>query len=210
MRRPKLKCADCGQRWVPGEDIDEDEAVAAVQEEVRAARNPLPPPPSEPAADQHAEPDSDTGALDSQPTPWGKWLLAIVIGAAFATASAGLWVGRIAPEALPGIGPLLAQASPPVPLLDVAVTARISRLPGGGALLEVTGRISNPGRAAAEVPALQVRLLNEGAAVEWVIPPPAAMIAPGQQIGFASSSTDVPAGPITVQVRLARGGRQGG
>lgn len=203
MRRPKLKCADCGQRWVPGEDIDEDEAVAAVQEEVRAARNPPPAEPSQPPA--AADTGVNAAAPDSAPTPWAKWLLAVVLGAAFATASAGLWVGRIDPETLPGIGPMLAAASPPPPRLDVAVTGQISRLPGGGALLEVTGSISNPGRSTAQVPPLKVRLLSGGEAVrDWVIPPPAAMIAPGQQIGFASSITDVPAAPITVQVRLAR------
>lgn len=202
MRRPRLKCADCGLRWVPAEEIDEDEAVAAVQEEVRAARNPPPPPP--PAPELAAEASAPLPEADPDRPRWGKWLVAIVLGAAFSTASVGLWVGRIDPEALPGIGDLIAQASLPPPRLDVDVAGRVTRLPGGSALLEVTGGISNPGRVSVAVPALEARLLVGTVAVrDWTIPPPAATIAPGGRIAFASSITDVPAGAITVQVRFA-------
>ena len=201
MRRPRLKCADCQLRWVPAEEIDEDEAIAAVQEEVRAARNPPPPPPEpdpEPAPEPEAEPEPE-------PSSAGKWLLAIALGAAFTTASIGLWVGRIDPESLPGVSELLARVAPPPPQLDVAVSAQITRLAGRGAILEVTGTIANPGRATAAVPTLRARLLADGeTAREWTIPPAAAMIAPGQRLAFASTITDVPAGRITVQVRFAR------
>lgn len=201
MRRPRLKCADCGLRWAPAEEIDEDEAIAAVQEEVRAARNPPPPPPEPdplPEAEPEAEPELEQGN-------GGKWLLAIALGAAFATASVGLWVGRIEPESLPGVGELLARVAPPQPRLDVAVSAQVTRLAGTGAILEVTGTIANPGRTTAAVPTLRARLLADGeTAREWTIPPPAATIAPGQRLGFASTITDVPAGRITVQVHFAR------
>lgn len=205
MRRPKLKCADCGLRWVPDEEIDEDEAVAAVQEEVRAARNPPPAP--------DPEPESEPAVADLPPPPeperlpWGKWLVAIVVGAAFTTASVGLWVGRIEPEALPGVGDLIAQVVPPPPQLDVAVTAQVTRLPDGGAILEATGTIANPGRVTVAVPPLRASLMSGGAvAREWTIPAPAGTIAPGNRLAFASTITDVPAGPITVQVRFARNG----
>jgi hypothetical protein len=202
MRRPRLLCADCGVRWVPDEEIDEDEAVAAVQEEVRAARNPAPPPPG---PELEPEPEAIAPPPDPGRIRWGKWLLAIVLGAAFTTASIGLWVGRIEPEALPGIGDLLAQVSPPPPRLDVEVAARLTRLPSGGAILEVTGSILNPGSAAVAVPALNASLLADGTVVrDWTIPPPAAMIASGQRLVFASTITDVPAGPVTVQMRFAR------
>ena len=203
MRRPKLKCADCGLRFVPDEEIDEDEAVAAVQEEVRAARNPPPPPAAAPEV--AAEPETIVLPPDTGQIHWGKWLLAMVLGAAFTTASVGLWVGRIEPEALPGVGDVLAQVAPPPSRLDVEVSARITRLPGGGAILEVTGRIANPGRATVAVPPLKASLLAAGAVVrDWTIPPPAATIAAGQSLAFASSITDVPAGPVTVQMRFAR------
>jgi hypothetical protein len=196
MRRPKLKCADCGLRWVPDEEIDEDEAVAAVQEEVRAARNPPPPSPQPPNV--MAQPDA--GQIR-----WGKWLLAMVLGTAFTTASVGLWIGRIAPEALPGVGDVLAHVAPPPSRLDVNVSARVTRLPGGGAILEVTGRIANPGRATVAVPPLNASLMAGGLAVrDWTIQPPAATIAAGQSLAFASTLTDVPAGPVTVQMRFAR------
>jgi hypothetical protein len=200
MRRPRLKCADCKLRWVPAEEIDEDEAVAAVQEEVRAARNPPPPPEPDllPELDTEAEAEAEQGS-------WGKWLVAIAVGAALATASVGLWVGRIEPESLPGMGELLARVAPPLPHLDVEVAAQVTRLPDDGAILEVTGFIANPGRAAVPVPALRASLLADGVrAREWTIPPPAALIAPGQRLAFASTITGVPAGAITVQVRFAR------
>ena len=202
MRRPRLKCADCGLRWVPAEEIDEDEAVAAVQEEVRAARNPPPPPALEP--EPEPEPESPPEP-EPERAPWGKWLVAIAVGAAFTTASVGLWVGRIEPESLPGVGELLARLVPPQPQLDVAMTAQITRLPGGGAILEATGTIANPGRASAPVPPLRASLMaGDVVAREWTIPPPAAIIAQGQRLAFASTITDVPTGPIIVRVRFAR------
>lgn len=208
MRRPRMKCADCSHRWAPAEEIDEDEAIAAVQEEVRAARNPPPPAPEpepepEPAAPEPPEEPRDSG------TPVLKWLVAIALGAAFTTAALGLWVGRFDPERLGEQLPMLAQAfdrlSPPAPRLDVAVEGRVTRLPGGNALLEVTGTITNPGTMAVPMPPLAARLLVNGVrARDWTIPPPAPSVAPGKRLAFASSLTDVPAGPVTVQVRFGR------
>ncbi len=207
MRRPRMKCAACDHRWVPAEEIDEDEAVAAVQEEARAASLP-PPPPPKPAPEPEPEPEPPP---PRRPTAgWLKWLVAIVLGAAFTTASVGLWVGRVDPEALPGPEPFwadaLAQLAPAASRLDVNVEGRVTRLPGGGALLEVTGTIHNPGSTAAPVPPLQARLLVAGQPLrDWTIPPPAASVGPGKTLIFASSLTDVPpGGPVSVQVRLGR------
>lgn len=203
MRRPRMKCADCGHRWVPAEEIDEDEAVAAVQEEAREARLPPPPPPEpEPAP----EPEPEPPAPPRPPAPWLKWLVAIVLGAAFTTASVGLWVGRVDPEALPGIADELARLNPPAPPLDVKLEGRVTRLPDGSALLEVTGTIHNPERIHIAVPPLNARLLLNGTPWrDWTIPPPAASVGPGKTLQFASSLTDVPpGGPVSVQVRFGR------
>jgi hypothetical protein len=136
---------------------------------------------------------------------WLKWLVAIVLGAAFATASVGLWVGRIDPEALPGVTDVMARVAPPATPLDVKLEGRVTRLPGGGALLEVTGTIHNPGATRVPVPPLDARLLvNSVRARDWTIPPPAASVGPGKTLIFASSLTDVPAGPVSVQVRFGR------
>jgi hypothetical protein len=208
MRRPRMKCADCSHRWVPAEEIDEDEAIAAVQEEVRAARNP-PPPAPEPEPEPIApEPEPPENPGEPSP-PLLKWLVAIALGAAFATASLGLWVGRVDPERLIEQVPLLADAlaglSPPSPRLDVGVQGRVTRLPGGNALLEVTGTITNPGTTAIPMPPLAARLLVNGVPTrDWTIPPPAPSVAPGKRLAFASSLTDVPDGPVTVQVRFSR------
>ena len=197
-----MKCADCGHRWVPPEEIDEDEAVAAVQEEARAASVPAPPP--EPELEPEPEPEPQE---PRQPTAaWLKWVVAMVLGAAFATASVGLWVGRVDPEALPGVAEALAQMSPPAVALDVQLDGRVTRVPGGGTLLEVTGTIYNPGRTTIVVPPLNARLLVGGErARDWTIPPPAARVGPGKTLIFASTLTNVPAGgPVKVQVRFGR------
>lgn len=200
QRRPRLKCAQCQQRWVPAEALDEDEAVAAVQEELRTTRQP---PDSEPEPASEPEPES-AAAAEPPRAPVLKWLLAVAVGAALATAAAGLWIGRIDPMALPGVADALAQVAPPPPRLDVAVAGSISPL-AGGRLLEVTGVITNPGTAAVVVPPLRARLLVNGRPNrDWTIPPPATMIAPGQRLAFASSITDVPAGTVAVQIRFGR------
>jgi hypothetical protein len=78
-------------------------------------------------------------------------------------------------------------------------------VPGGNALLEVTGTIHNPGTARVAVPPLNARLLVNGVRVrDWTIPPPANTVGPGKTLIFASSLTDVPAGPVSVQVRFGR------
>jgi hypothetical protein len=161
MRRPRLKCAACSHRWVPAEEIDEDEAVAAVQEEARAASLPPPPPP-----EPEPEPEPEPPPPRQPPALWLKWLVAIVLGAAFTTASVGLWVGRIDPEALPGVTDALAQVAPPATPLDVKLEGRVTRLPGGNALLEVTGTIHNPGTARVAVPPLNARLLVNGVRIQ--------------------------------------------
>ncbi len=198
LRRPKLKCASCQHRWVPAEEIDEDEAVAAVQEELRAAQRPDQAPEPEPEPEPPAEPEPERA-------PIFKWLLAVALGGAFAAAAAGLWIGRIDPETIPGVADAFAQVMPPPPRLDVVMLGSVNRLPGGGSLLEVTGTIANPGKASVVVPPLNARLLVNGQpARDWTIPPPAAMIGPGQRLAFASSITDVPAGAVTVQIRFGR------
>jgi predicted Zn finger-like uncharacterized protein len=201
LRRPRLKCANCQHRWVPMEAVDEDEEVAAVQEELRVARVPPPAPAPEPEPEPLPEPPAEP---EPERTPVLKWLLAVALGAAFTTAAVGLWIGRIDPETIPGVSEAFAQLMPPPPRLDVAVEASVGRLPGGS-LLEVTGVISNPGKASVVVPPLNARLLVAGGrSRDWTIPPPAPIIKPGQRLAFASTITDVPAGPVSVQIRFGR------
>jgi hypothetical protein len=204
MRRPKLKCAECSHRWVPADEIDEDEAVAAVQEELRAAKNP--PAAPEPAPAPQPEPAPEPPEPPPAPrAPMLKWLVALALGAAFTTGSVGLWVGRIDPERLPPFADLLAGVTPASPPLEVALVGQVTRVPGGAALLEVTGTITNRTAARVVMPPLNARLLVGGLRVrDWTIPPPAASVGPGKQLSFASSLTDVPEGTVTVQVRFGR------
>lgn len=199
-RRPRLKCSACDHRWVPAEEIDEDEAMAAVQEELRAARNPPPPEP-----EPEPEPEAATDEPEEPRAPVLKWLVAIALGAAFTTASVGLWVGRVDPESLPLVADALAQVVPAAPALEVALEGRVTRLPEGNAILEVTGTITNRGSADVAVPPLMARLLVDGQrTTDWTIPPPASSVGPGRRLAFASSLTDVPPGKVTVQVRFGR------
>jgi hypothetical protein len=203
MRRPKLKCAQCDHRWVPADEIDEDEAVAAVQEELRAARTQ---PPPEPDPEPEPEPEPEAVEPASEPrAPVLKWLVALALGAAFTAASVGLWIGRIDPEQVPQVAALIERVAPRTPPLDVALTGRVTRVPGGTALLEITGTITNRTRNPIAVPPLTARLLVGGRRVrDWTIPPPATSLGPNRQLSFASSLTDVPEGQVTVQVRFGR------
>lgn len=205
MRRPKLKCAQCGHRWVPAEEIDEDEAVAAVQEEVREARMPPPPPP---APEPEPEPQADPGPPPPERVPVLKWLVAIVFGVALTIANVGLWIGRVDPEQLPGVADVLDTLSPgarPGAGLEVAMAGQVTRLPGGGAILEITGTLTNRTKQPLAVPPLEASVLIAGRPVRhWRIPAPASSVGAGKALAFASSITDVPQGPVTVQVRFVR------
>ncbi len=210
-RRSRLKCAACGHRWVPAEPVDEDEAVAAVQASVRAAAQP-----AEPAAAVADEPaPDDVATLPPRQRGLWKWLVAVPLGAALSIAAAGLWAPRLAPAAglvsiehVPCVGPALANAlagvlPAPAPPLAVTMVAQVSPLPGGGRLLEVTGLVRNPGGAGVAMPAMTARLVRDGRTLRrWTIPPPVARLAANGSTVFASSITDVPPGPVTVQLRI--------
>jgi hypothetical protein len=53
------------------------------------------------------------------------------------------------------------------------------------------------------MPAMTARLVRDGHTLRrWTIPPPVARLAPNGSTVFASSITDVPPGPVTVQLRI--------
>jgi hypothetical protein len=68
----------------------------------------------------------------------------------------------------------------------------------------VSGLVRNQAEAGVAMPAIAARLVQDGRTVRrWTIPPPVATLGPRGSTLFASSITDVPPGPITVQLRLA-------
>jgi predicted Zn finger-like uncharacterized protein len=237
LERPaRLKCAACGHRWMPVaeptapapvvappppvvppprapiSEADEDAAMRAVQEQIRArwqdavtpVAPPLPPgditeelePPPAPALfteeEEAAAPPKSTLLRN---------LVAVIAGTALAIAAAGLWVGRQDLGAIPLMGDVMQQIDPPVPV-ELTVVGSTSDLSSGNRVLEVTGLIINRGKTMISVPALEATLASpQGVALRWTIPPPRRSLGPGQQVAYTSTVTGFPETATKLQVR---------
>lgn len=195
----RMRCAACGHRWTLEPDDDLPLGAPAPPE--------MPPPPPEPV--RVVEPPEAVIATpedDAEPAaPWLRSLVAIVIGGALAVGAAGLWVARIDPERLPILGGRLAALAPqPLPL-DVSFTARISALPSGDRLLEITGTVRNTGTETVTLPDLEVRLAGPGGTLRrWRIAPPVSNLAPRSGVKFTSTATGFPMDANLVGIRPAR------
>jgi predicted Zn finger-like uncharacterized protein len=233
-RGGRLKCAACGQRWVPEvpapqpaiTEADEEAAFAAVQEQISARwAEPaiaIAPRESAPAAsiaarddiapDHQADDagDDDIGnetadATDDAARPaLLRNLVAGLAGLALSIAAAGLWVGRVDVAAVPWLGPALARLAPPAPL-DISVTATTTTLPSGRLLVEVRGIIRNSGRGPAAVPDLRATLSGPaGTALRWTIVPNVRRLPPGTETEYSSTVTGFPAEARQVAITPAR------
>jgi hypothetical protein len=131
--------------------------------------------------------------------------VALVAAAALGLLAASLWLERLDPARVPVIGGALAGLKPGPSPLALSATGRVSSLPSGGLLLDVTGEIRNGGKKPVILKPLKATLAGPGGVVRrWTIAPPAAQLAPGQAIGFSSTLTDVPVDAR--QLRLVSGG----
>jgi predicted Zn finger-like uncharacterized protein len=223
LARPaRLKCAACGHRWMPEapppppraplSEADEDAAMRAVQEQIRArwqdVATPVAPPPGditeELAAPAAPEPFVDTTeTAPPPPSTWLRNLIAVIAGTALAIAAAGLWIGRQDPTTIPLIGETMARIAPPVPV-ELTVTGTTSGLSSGSQVLEVNGLIINRGDGMVAVPALEATLAGpDGVALRWTIPPPRRTLGPNQQVAYTSTVTGFPASATKLQVRAA-------
>lgn len=231
-RGGRLKCAACGQRWVPEvpapqplvTEADEEAAFAAVQEQISArwAEPAIAPRDSAPAAAFAAPEDiapdhqADDGGADDIGDEAGdetddaarpallRNLVAGLAGLALSIAAAGLWVGRVDVEAVPWLGPALARLAPPAPL-DISVTATTTTLPSGRLLVEVRGIIRNSGRGPAAVPDLRATLSGPaGTALRWTIVPNVRRLPPGTETEYSSTVTGFPAEARQVAITPAR------
>ncbi|MEI6418761.1 MAG: zinc-ribbon domain-containing protein [Sphingomonadales bacterium] len=208
-RRPKLKCGDCQHKFVPAEPVDEDEEMAAVQAELLATRATAEPAPT---PDPAPEPQPEAANDDTPPAPRHglvKTVAALAVGGAMAVAAAGLWLGQghIDMASLPGVGPLLAGNAPAKPAarpLQVSVAATITTLPDGTRVLDMAGQLANPHKETRTLPPLDARLLTADGRTRqrWTIPAPQPQLGPGGKVGWISNATDIPAGPLMVEVRL--------
>jgi predicted Zn finger-like uncharacterized protein len=207
-RRPKLKCGDCQHRFVPAEPVDEDEEVAAVQAELQAERaTAAAPPPPAPEAAPEPLPD----AANDDPPPRRalvKTVAAIAVGAALSVAAAGVLMDQYGLASLPQLTQWLpagtAAPAAPRPPLKVSVAATITTLPDGTRVLDMAGQVVNPARITHKLPPLDARLLTADGRTRqrWTIPAPQSQLAPGGRVGWLSNATDIPAGPLVVEVRL--------
>lgn len=231
-RGGRLKCAACGQRWVPEmpaphpavTEADEEAAFAAVQEQISArwAEPAITPRDSAPvaafAARDETGPDhqADGAGDDATEDETGdetddaarpallRNLVAGLAGLALSIAAAGLWVGRVDVAAVPWLGPALARLAPPAPL-DISVTATTTTLPSGRLLVEVRGIIRNSGRGPAAVPDLRATLSGPaGTALRWTIVPNVRRLPPGTETEYSSTVTGFPAEARQVAITPAR------
>lgn len=192
----RMRCADCEHRWV----------VEAVAEAV------VPEP--EPAPVVVAEPEPEPVTSDEpedEPKRWG-WVVAALAGVlvlATGFVAAGVALERIDPARVPVVGGVMAGLRPGPSVLVIEATGRLTPLPNGVLLLEVSGAVTNGGREAVDVRALKATL--EGAdrkgagnvARRWTIVLPVARLAAGESAKFSSTLTDVPGG--ATRLRLTTG-----
>jgi hypothetical protein len=87
--------------------------------------------------------------------------------------------------------------------LQVEVQAEPHSLAGGGTLLVVSGRITNPTGQTQRVPRMQGELRDERNRVlrTFSISEPVNELGPNQSVTFNSTETDIPAGAKNVNIR---------
>lgn len=198
----------------PISEADEDAAMRAVQEQIRArwqdAATPVVPPPPPGDITEELEsppPPSFPEEPEAEPPPRSnllRTLVAVIAGAALAIAAAGLWIGRQDVASVPVIGEMMERIAPPAPV-ELTVTGTMSDLSSGNHVLEVNGLIINRGKTMVPVPALEAVLAGpQGPVLRWTIPPPRRSLGPGQQVAFTSTVTGFPESATKLQVSAAQ------
>ncbi|MEY2883611.1 MAG: hypothetical protein RL490_1335 [Pseudomonadota bacterium] len=163
-----------------------------------AVPNVAPEPPPTPA-EAGDEADSDDGPPPRR-TLW-RWIIALVLGAVLAAAAAALWIARVDPQRLPVLSQLLAQWQPAPSPLKAEVTGIVTRLPSGERVIEISGRVRNPGRATESIKGVEARLSGGGGtARRWRISVPVRQLAPGESVGFDSTTTGFAADAVILSV----------
>ena len=140
---------------------------------------------------------------DDEPAPRRKGPLVIlalvVIVAALAAAAYFLapreWMARAG----------LAEASADSPLKLMVTSQNRQKLASGNDLVSLSGRVINPTDQAEPVPALQADLRDGGGKLvySWMIPPPAARLAPRASASFNAAELGVPANATSLTLRWA-------
>ena len=158
-------------------------------------------PVAEPVADDSGWNDAPYG--DEEPAPRRKGLVIVlalvVLVAALAAAAYFLapreWMARAG----------LAQASADSPLKLMVTSQTRQKLASGNDLVSLSGRVINPTDGSEPVPALQADLRDAGGKLvySWMIPPPAARLAPRASASFNAAELNVPANATSLTLRWA-------
>ncbi len=152
---------------------------------------------------------SDDEDSDSGSSGWIGWLLiglVVLLVLAVGALAAGVASGRLDPARVPVVGNLFAGLQPDDSALVIEAEGRLTRLPSGALLLDVSGAVTNRGRQAISVPMLKATLMTrEGDAMgsvarRWTIALPTAAVAPGGNVRFSSTLTDVPGGATLLRI----------
>ncbi|WP_416907670.1 MAG: zinc-ribbon domain-containing protein [Polymorphobacter sp.] len=222
----RMRCADCEHRWT----IEAPEETPAGAPELPEAAAPEPPLPAVPAAplpaetpaaesppveeaeappadavDEDAPEDGDDEAPARSGRGWLWWLGGLVL-LLLGGVAALVAMERLDPARVPVVGGALARLQPGPSKLVIEAEARVTRVPGGALVLEVTGQLRNTGRVAMSVGALKATL--GGAAVgggtsvarRWTIALPVRRLEAGASVDFSSTLTDVPGGATRLRI----------
>ena len=159
----------------------------------------------EPVAEPVAEDSgwNDAPYSDEESAPRRKGLVIVlalvVLVAALAAAAYFLapreWMARAG----------LAQASADSPLKLMVTSQTRQKLASGNDLVSLSGRVINPTDGSEPVPALQADLRDAGGKLvySWMIPPPAARLAPRASASFNAAELNVPANATSLTLRWA-------
>jgi hypothetical protein len=203
----RMRCADCEHRWtIEAPQLDAAPEVLVPAPEPEVAPEQVPEQVPEPAPEPQPQPESDADdAEDVRSLGWLWWVAGLVV--LLVAGVIGLVVlERIDAARVPLVGSALARLQPGPSPLSIDARARLTPLPGGARLLEVTGTLRNVSQRSVDVGPLKATL--GGAAVggggsvarRWTIALPVARLAPGESVAFSSTLTDVPGGAARLRI----------
>ena len=185
------------------EPVAEPESIPVVEPQGPVEAQPLADvlPEPEVVADDSGWNDAPYGDDDVAPGRKGALVILalVVIIAALAIAAYFLapreWMARAG----------LAEASADSPLKLMVTSQNRQKLASGNDLVSLSGRVINPTDQAEPVPALQADLRDGGGKLvySWMIPPPAARLAPRASASFNAAELGVPANATSLTLRWA-------
>ena len=179
------------------------ESAAVAEPDGLDEAQPLDDLPSDPAAIADDSGWNDAPYDDNDAAPRRKGALIILVLVLFVAVLAAAayflaprqWMARAG----------LAEASADSPLKLMVTSQNRQKLASGNDLVSLSGRVINPTDRAETVPALEADLRDGGGKLvySWMIPPPAARLAPRASASFNAAELGVPADATSLTLRWA-------